>query len=282
MADKLQLQRFELKYRVTHTTALAIREFVSSYLVLDEFSADKPEFSYANYSLYLDSDDYQLYWDVINGNMNRYKLRLRYYDDLPHSPVFFEIKRRSDNAILKKRAAVRREAVPLLLAGQLPEPGHLLSTKAEYLSAVQHFCRLMHDIGARPRTRVGYLREAWVSQHDNSVRVTLDRQIRSKPQLSWELSTDFEGGVAPFEPDVILEIKFTARFPDWLRELVRAFGAVQCGAAKYADGVALMQGSEITGLSPVREDLLEKFLKRRRLAKSADFAAGTASLLTNE
>jgi len=280
MADNLQLQRFELKYRVSNTTALAIREFLRSYLVLDEFSEGKPEYSYGNFSLYLDSDDYRLYWDVINGNMNRYKLRLRYYDNLPESPVFFEIKRRTDNAILKKRAAVRREAVPLLLAGHLPEPCHLLSTRPEYLNAIQHFCRLMHDIDAHPRTRVGYLREAWVSQHDNSVRVTLDRQIRSKPQTSNDLSVDFEGSLAPFEPDVILEIKFTARFPDWLTELVQAFHAVQCGAAKYAEGVALLNVEDSTGLSPVQEDRVEKFLKQRRLAKEAASRSVNPQILT--
>jgi SPX domain protein involved in polyphosphate accumulation len=282
MVDNLQLQRFELKYRITSASALGIREFVACHLALDEFSVGKADFSYENYSIYLDSDDYQLYWDVINGNMNRYKLRLRYYDDRPESPVFFEIKRRSDNAILKKRAAVRRDAVALLLAGHLPEPHHLLSTKPEYLSAIQHFCRLMHDIGAQPRTRVGYLREAWVSREDNSVRVTMDRQVRSKEQSHGELSTDFAGAVAPFEPDVILEIKFTSRYPDWLRELVQAFGAVQCGAAKYADGVALMHGQEATGLSPIQEDLVEKFLRGRRVFRSAGSPAATADFTYNE
>jgi hypothetical protein len=40
--------------------------------------------------------------------------------------------------------------------------------------------------------------------------------------------------------DVVLELKFTNRFPDWFRELVRVFGLRQCGAAKYVDGVALL------------------------------------------
>jgi hypothetical protein len=37
---------------------------------------------------------------------------------------------------------------------------------------------------------------------------------------------------------IVLELKFTNRFPDWFRELVRVFGLRQCGAAKYVDGVA--------------------------------------------
>ena len=102
--DKLQPQRFELKYLVNEDVALAMRDFVRSYLVPDEFASKSADFSYPNHSLYLDSDDLRIYWDVINGNKNRYKLRLRYYDDNPAAPVFFEIKRRSDNAILKEAA----------------------------------------------------------------------------------------------------------------------------------------------------------------------------------
>jgi hypothetical protein len=40
--------------------------------------------------------------------------------------------------------------------------------------------------------------------------------------------------------DIVLELKFTNRFPDWFRELVRVFGLRQCGAAKYVDGVATL------------------------------------------
>jgi hypothetical protein len=40
--------------------------------------------------------------------------------------------------------------------------------------------------------------------------------------------------------DVVLELKFTNRFPDWFRDLVRIFSLRQCGAAKYVDGVATL------------------------------------------
>jgi len=46
--------------------------------------------------------------------------------------------------------------------------------------------------------------------------------------------------VRPFGEDVILELKFTTRFPNWFKELVSVFGLTQCGAAKYAEGVLLL------------------------------------------
>jgi len=57
--------------------------------------------------------------ETINGIKNRYKLRLRYYDTNAKSPVFFEIKRRMNNCILKQRGGVRQEFVAYLLSGHL-------------------------------------------------------------------------------------------------------------------------------------------------------------------
>src|SRR5437867_3965843 len=131
--DNLQLQRFELKYIVREDIARAVRDFISSYLELDEFGASQPNLSYPVHSLY---------WDTINGNKNRYKLRLRFYDSDPKSPVYFEIKRRMNDAILKQRGAVRHEAVDWILAGHLPDASHLMSATGRDLVALQLFSQL--------------------------------------------------------------------------------------------------------------------------------------------
>ena len=266
MRDKVQPQRFELKYLVNEEIALAIRDFVRSYLVPDEFAAKSSTLAYPNHSLYLDSSDLRLYWDVINGNKNRHKLRLRYYDDNPAAPVFFEIKRRSDNAILKERGAVRRAAVAMLLAGQLPEPGHLISNNPKQLSALQHFCRLMHDSGATLKTHVCYQREAWMSLADNSVRVTFDRDVRINPHFEPVITTKMENPILPWGRQVILELKFTTRFPNWFSELVRLFNVMQCGVAKYAEGVALLGDERLNPMfyQPERADRVEKFIREHR------------------
>lgn len=264
--DNLQAQRFELKYLVTEEVALAVRDFVASYLVLDENSAGKPNNSYPNHSIYLDSETLTLYWDVINGNKNRYKLRLRYYDENPAAPVFFEIKRRSNDAILKQRGPVRRGAVAGLLAGQLPAPEHLMSDHPRHLVAVQQFCQLLLDLRATPKTRVAYLREAWVSPADNSVRVTLDRDVCSVSHSDATLPIRIEHPAMPWHGQVILELKFTGRYPDWFRTLTEIFGVMQTGVAKYAEGVALGGEQRLSpGFAPSeQEDLVEQFLKRRR------------------
>ncbi len=240
--QRLQQQRFELKYVIGEQKARRIRDYISSFLELDKNCVGKPDFSYPVHTLYIDSDHLQTYWDTLNGNKNRFKLRVRYYNDDPNTPVFLEIKRRFDNCIRKQRAAVRRKALPAILAGQLP-PAHVVGVQnPRQLTALQDFCRLVQNLGARPQMHVSYLREAYLPVKENSARVTMDRQVRSEFNSTLELSTRMRNPIVVWGQAVILELKFTDRYPNWFRDLVRTFNLRQCGAAKYADGVCLWHG----------------------------------------
>jgi SPX domain protein involved in polyphosphate accumulation len=263
--DRLQLQRFELKYIINEETALAVREFVGSYLEIDEYGATQPNLSYSVHSLYLDSDHLKTYWDTINGNKNRYKLRVRFYENRPTAPVYFEIKRRMNEAILKQRGAVRREAVDGILAGHLPDPSHLVSTDPKQLVAIQRFSELLNQIQAKPKAHVSYLREAWISPHNNSVRVTMDRQVKCDPEPAARFSAEMRNPVLVFGSSIVLELKFTGRYPDWFRELVRIFALKQNSAAKYADGVALLGENRLDGYPPLISDpeTREKLAERK-------------------
>jgi hypothetical protein len=256
----MQQSRFELKYQLKEEQAGRIRDFVQSHIVpnpschfmLDEFSAGKPNYSYPVHSLYLDSDGLKTYWDTINGDKNRFKLRIRYYDSKPESPVFFEIKRRLDNCILKQRGGVKKELVPWLLAGHLPEPSHLVSRSPSQLAALQRFCYLMQQIQARPKLHIAYDREAYVSD-DDSFRLTMDRNIAAEPNLDDVVDTRMvhPRPVSDDNKRVVLELKFTNRFPNWYRDLVEIFNLTQCGAAKYVEGVQVTGHRALNSPLPV-------------------------------
>jgi hypothetical protein len=154
--------------------------------------------------------------------------------------VFFEIKARQDNCILKQRCPVRRDAVPVLLAGHLPEPDHLMSREARHLATLQRFNLLQHQLNARPKAHNTYSREAWVSAHDNSLRVTMDRRVRMEPFFRADAVVKTSEPARVFQGFVILELKFTTRFPEWLHELVSRFDLMQFAASKYCEGVLLL------------------------------------------
>ena len=251
--DRMQKQRFELKYLISEHKALLVRDFVRSYLDFDEYSVGKPNYSYPVHSLYVDSDDLKLYWSTINGEKNRYKLRLRYYSTHLDSPVFFEIKRRMNNCIMKQRGGVRQECVPLLLKGQLPQAEHLVSRAPNQLVSLQNFCQLALQLHAKPKVHVFYMREAYVSD-DDQVRVTLDRKVYGEANLGYSIKTEMENPHLSFTNEVILELKFTNRFPDWFREMVRVFGVMQCGAAKYVESIQGVGFKKLEAIGPVVEE----------------------------
>ena len=53
---------------------------------------------------------------------------------------------------------------------------------------------------------------------------------------------------------VILELKYTNRFPNWFRDLVRMAETMQCGAAKYLSGVSLMGHRRLAAHAEILEE----------------------------
>lgn len=240
MFDQMQRQRFEYKYIVSEEVALGVRDFVSSYLELDEFGATQSHLSYPVHSIYLDSPDLILYQNTINGDRNRFKLRLRFYENGEDRPVYFEIKRRVNNTILKRRAPAHRGDVPSLIAGHLPEARHLVRSTPEALDALQAFTTLLSQLRALPQSHIYYQREAWLDSRAGSIRVTLDRNVRSEPRHDLSFDPWMTDSIAVFGSAVVLELKFTDRFPNWFNHLVQSFGLMQGSAAKYVDGMGRM------------------------------------------
>jgi hypothetical protein len=257
----LMAERYELKYLIRNSLALRIRHFVRQYLELDEYGVGQPNFSYSVHSLYLDSDDWTIYWRTVNGDKNRFKVRVRYYNEDARTPVFFEIKRRMNDIILKQRCGVRRASAASVLAGHLPGSADLVGPReAGDLHAIQDFVRLQHSLQAKPQLHVAYEREAYVNDCNNEVRVTFDRHVRAVLRLDGALATRMEAplvctGQGP-EDVVILELKFTHRFPNWYRELVRTFDLMQTASAKYLEGRMMYGGRHLHARDVIRNLVL--------------------------
>lgn len=234
--DKLQRQRFELKYRISESKAQQIRFFVQNYLPCDSYGITQPDLSYSVNSLYIDSAELKTFQDTINGDRNRFKLRIRYYD-YSDSPVFFEIKRRHDKVIRKKRAQVHREAVEDLLAGHFPTMDHLVHKTAEQKEVLDEFSYLQNLMIAKPTMHVSYKREAYEPLESNAVRVTFDREVKSKDVKGRCILTEEPGHFNVFGDNVILELKFTDRFPNWLQKMTQLFHLRKESAAKYVDSI---------------------------------------------
>jgi hypothetical protein len=97
------------------------------------------------------------------------------------------------------------------------------------------------------------MREAYVSD-DDEVRVTMDRDVYSEPNPNSSIKVKMAKPVHSYKGMVILELKFTNRFPNWFRELVRVSDAMQCGAAKYVSGVTELGRTKLGARGAVMEE----------------------------
>ena len=240
MESRLQSSRFEFKYVIDEARAKEVRQFIASYLEPDAFTVGKEGMGYAVHSLYLDSPDLLTCRATITGHKNRFKLRMRFYDDNPTSPIFLEIKRRVSTVILKQRAAVQRSSIDRLLAGHRLDEHDLISDTDKNREALYNFCSLCSKINARPAAYVSYMREGYEPPSNNIVRITFDRNLRGGPFRGNFGLADREQWKAPKIGGVVLELKFTDRFPHWMHTLAEVFNLDRTSVPKYVECVSLV------------------------------------------
>ncbi|MHC4624613.1 MAG: VTC domain-containing protein [Planctomycetota bacterium] len=225
--------RYELKYHINESKAEAVERFIRPYLHLDHYCKLRPSGTYPIATLYLDSADLRLCRQTLEGNKNRFKLRIRSYTDDVSYPRFFEIKRRMNAIIIKSRARVMHRDVTTLLSG-LSLPHQQFRADEE---TVRQFQLYMKCINAGAVMRVRYLRRAYEGDTENRVRVTFDRELAYN--AGREINTSLEGprwqrhGLN----GVILEIKFTSRYPAWLSHMVKYLSLRQESISKYVTSV---------------------------------------------
>jgi len=234
--NKLQSSRFEFKYLLKEQTAREVARCVLRHLEPDEYTRGRQGLGYMIYSLYLDSPDYRLCRATLCGEKNRFKLRLRIYDQDPSSPVFFEIKRRDNLAILKQRASLRRDCVAKILSGHPPRREYLWKKDDQKsFQSLVNFCELRDAIDARPAAYTAYYREGYELPDDNIYRVTFDRQLRAGTYTGSLDVRDWKVWPQPYVDGVVLELKFTDRFPLWMNELVQEFDLYRTSMPKYVE-----------------------------------------------
>jgi hypothetical protein len=235
-STEMQACRYELKYLITESQALAVRQYIAGFLEPDEFAAKSATGDYPVRSVYLDSPSMTLFRQTEQGAKNRYKLRIRFYDECEESPCFLEVKRRESDVILKQRTGVTRDAAHLIANGMRPSKHHLFGNgAAKGREGFATFCDLRDHIQATGQVYVAYDREAYMSPIGNNVRVTFDRNIRGARYSTFDGVHLPDDTVAANLEGVVLELKFTDRFPGWVRDLVRTFNLQRQSVPKYVE-----------------------------------------------
>ncbi|MCA8976277.1 MAG: polyphosphate polymerase domain-containing protein [Planctomycetes bacterium] len=229
--------RHECKFVVPETVAARVRQQLRPYVVPDPFAAGHPDHSYRISSLYLDDAAGTLYRETVEGRAQRFKLRVRAYDDLPDSPIFLEVKRRHDRVVQKLRCPLRRRDLPAVLAGHIEAE---LELPAHQRQSLREFVRLQQLRRAMPRLLVRYQRQAYVGLDDDDARITFDRALSASSETAPIVRQGGRFETVPVR-GVILELKFTDRYPRWMAAVVRGCELRRGSFSKYcrsADALA--------------------------------------------
>ena len=176
-------------------------------------------------SLYFDDADNKALSEKLGGVRDRSKYRIRIYNGTD-AVIYFEKKIKFKDYIAKQKVRLARAEYDAIVAGDyecLNDPDAPL--KHELYSQMKH--RLL-----RPRVIVDYVREPYVCRNGN-VRITFDKELRT----GLSAVNIFDPTLAPVramdENLIILEVKYDAYIPEYLKAALQLEGLVRQSASKY-------------------------------------------------
>ncbi|MFT3712747.1 MAG: polyphosphate polymerase domain-containing protein [Archangium sp.] len=236
MSDGVQrFERFEFKYWAPMVRVEAALKLLAGFMQEDEV-AKQAGASQVNTSLYLDSPRFTFLEQHVSGSPDRIKLRVRYYGLAPKGDCFFEIKRRQNAVVMKKRAVVSLdETRPFLLDVTKALPASVAQNEA-----MQNFQYLALRCQAEPKLLVRAQRAAYRSVDvGTDVRLTVDTEIAWQPTRGPDFLMPREGlwryvgGEDVAANRALVEVKFRDSRPWWLGEVVQLLGPFRVSFSKY-------------------------------------------------
>jgi hypothetical protein len=253
-ADATTAQRYEVKFWATEEQALQMLRVCEDHLEVDPFCRSGPQ---RNTSLYLDSPDRTFFDLHLTGVPDRFKLRVRTYDD-PTGPAFLEVKRRVKTVVSKMRAVVPRPIAREIVAGNLDAAAAVKPTRD-----LMEFLYMYQRYNVEPALLVAARRLALRSKGDGGrFRLTLDRDIAYQDHCGNDLSGRPRGWI-PVDTvirnrsqayRVLIETKFVDGAPAWLAPTVERLGLELTSYSKYVAATSQwIANNEAIGIN-ARED----------------------------
>jgi len=222
--DEIKNERCESKILLTGVDKSILEQYVKSipYSIKNSFS-DR----FVN-SIYYDTIDYNAFNDNLSGISNRYKTRLRWYNNLNNSSNFFlEFK-------MKKAAIGSKYIIPLDLVLDLESIKHseIINNVSKNLTVNDNI--IFNYSSHNPVVLVRYERSYYESSMYN-IRVTIDHKIQYYPQqYSTKLNISYSSRTYNY---IILEIKYYSNNDEIISDLVQYLPYRVTKSSKYVIGV---------------------------------------------
>jgi hypothetical protein len=222
--------RFEQKFLVPVKQIPALRAAMEGYVTTDRNAVS--EFGYSVYSVYWDSPSLRFFWEKIDGEKIRRKLRFRTYGS--SADVFIEIKQRIDRTVQKRRLVWPLERVTDSFGSE--GVGEIDDDYAQH-PLILEVLDLCHRYVLRPTVAVSYQRLAHFGIYEPDLRLTFDTRVQYSG-LELDIAEPFETGRYVVDPRLsILEVKYSHHVPLWLMRLLTRFELTPVRISKYCTAV---------------------------------------------
>lgn len=229
MSDIFLFKRIEKKYRLTSEKKALLLSRLQPLLVPDVHGVS------TICSLYLDTPSFLIIRNSIEAKDYKEKLRIRSYGvPSADSKVFFEIKKKYDGVVYKRRVSMRcDEAVSYIHGGIKPASGQIM----DEIDWAMHYYE-----NPLPRTAIFYEREAYTVKNCDSLRITFDRDIRYRTD-ELEAPRDSRGKKIIPDGTTLMEIKTAGAMPVWLSHILNEYGIFPSSFSKYGTSYLDFMGS---------------------------------------
>ena len=222
--ETLKTLRHEFKYVIPYEEMLRLRKELDSVLTLDRGGA------YLVRSLYFDNFNDTDYYDKLNGEMARKKVRLRTYD--PESNLTkLEIKAKNDIHQLKESLVLDKSESKKIIKGNYD---NLLLMDNPLAKKVHE----LFILGYRPKVIIEYDRIAYIS--NTTTRITFDLNVRKSNDFDNFFNKKLNYFELTNKADVILEVKFDRFLEPYISKILSKYTNRYQSVSKYIMGRNVM------------------------------------------
>lgn len=268
-------ERSTTKYWVPMDKVLRVKTEVLKHLPVSSFNKKS---SSLITSVYYDTEDLGIYHERLRREEGAILVRMRTYNEAPHSTVFVERKVHHESWIteksVKSRFPIKEKKLMKYLRGELSMKDKLdkmLANKdiseKEYestLTLANEIQSAVVDRKLQPTMTTRYERSAFQLEGDATVRVSLDTRLdliteHGYRNNKWGRDLTNEAAIPDNEihhfPHAVLEIKLSFALgeeaPQWVKSLLAKEWIIQPGKfSKYIHGCAVLLPRKVTLLPP--------------------------------
>ena len=223
-------KRFEFKYIIDLKTRYNIIRDITPFCYLDENTPESGE--YPVHSLYYDSDNFKSYFEKIDGEKHRRKIRIRQYPGSIGDMCFIEIKGKNNNNVFKKRVFLPlRDATHIL--SRIDKDSIYYDKLSESDKKIIDEIWLIYKYrNLHKKSVVSYKRKAFKGKFGKRFRLTFDRDLRVR-------KTDLEniqlrgGKLITNHNTEIMELKFNEYVPTWMIKVLNKYDCALNKVSKY-------------------------------------------------